>query len=266
LQAGLLIALVASAETLLSAAAVEQLSRQHRTNYDRELISQGVGNTLCGIMGALPMTGVIVRSSVNIQAGARSQLSSVLHGAWLLVFVAAFTWLLAMIPTASLAAVLVFTGYKLIDFKAIKKLKDVGWSEVAIYFVTMGTIVVEDLLTGVLVGIALAAAKLIYVFSHLDTRLERDARSDRTVMHLEGAATFVRLPKLAAALDECSDDAELHVELGDLSYIDHACLELLTNWATQHEATGGRLVIDWQQLHATFRGGRSAAETEHEAA
>lgn len=267
LQCGLLIALVASAETLLSASAVEQLSPGHRTNYDRELLSQGIGNSLCGLLGALPMTGVIVRSSANIQAGAQSRLSSVLHGAWLLVFVVAFAWLLKLIPTASLAAVLVFTGYKLIDVKSMRKLRDFGWGEVAIYMVTLGTIVAEDLLTGVIVGVVLAAAKLLYVFSHLTIRIEDEGRQHRTVLHLSGAATFVRLPKLAAALEQIPDDAELHVELKQLSYIDHACLELLTNWAAQHEAMGGRLVIDWDRLHASFHGTNGeAAKVEQEAA
>jgi MFS superfamily sulfate permease-like transporter len=266
IQAGILIAIVASAETLLCAAAVDKLVPETRTNYDRELFSQGVGNSICGLLGALPMTGVIVRSSANIQAGAQSRLSSILHGVWLLLFVAAFAWLLAMIPTASLAAVLVFTGYKLVDVKVIKKLAQIGWGEVAIYFATLGTIVVEDLLMGVMVGILLAAGKLLYTFSRLKIRVEHDARQNRYTMHLAGAATFVRLPKLAAALEGIPDNSELHVELRRLSYIDHACLDLLTNWSTQHEATGGRLVIDWDSLHASFRRQAPAAMAEHSAA
>jgi MFS superfamily sulfate permease-like transporter len=191
----------------------------------------------------------------------------VLHGIWLLLFVVAFAWLLKLIPTASLAAVLVFTGYKLVDVKAIRKLREFGWGEVGIYFATLTTIVVEDLLTGVIVGVVLATAKLLYKFSHLQIRVEHDGRSNRYVMHLAGAATFVRLPKLAAALEQTPPDAELHVELDRLSYIDHACLDLFTNWATQHEASGGRLVVDWDSLHASFhRTPTHASAPEHEAA
>jgi MFS superfamily sulfate permease-like transporter len=264
-QAGLLIALVASAETLLCAAAVDQLSPSCRTNYDRELASQGVGNALCGLLGALPMTGVIVRSSANIQAGARTRLSSILHGVWLLVFVAAFSGVLQLIPTSSLAAVLVYTGYKLIDLKTVRKLWQVGWGEAAIYFATLVTIVVEDLLTGVVLGVVLAASKLLYAFSHLKIRVDHDAGHDRFVMHLAGAATFVRLPQLAAALEQIPDNTELHVELDQLRYVDHACLDLLTNWAKQHEATGGRLVVDWDSLQASFRRESPSIE-EHSAA
>jgi MFS superfamily sulfate permease-like transporter len=186
---------------------------------------------------------------------------------WLVVFVVAFAWLLKLIPTASLAAVLVYTGYKLVNVKAIRKLKQFGWGEVFIYFATLGTIVVEDLLTGVIVGVALAAGKLLYTFSHLKIRVDHDGRQNRYMMHLQGAATFVRLPQLAAALEQIPENTELHVELDRLSYIDHACLDLFTHWANQHEATGGRLVIDWDSLHASFR--RAPVEEEipeHEAA
>jgi anti-anti-sigma regulatory factor len=79
-------------------------------------------------------------------------------------------------------------------------------------------------------------------------------RKDRAVLSLVGAATFLRLPRLAAALDTVPANAELHVDFQGLEYIDHACLDLLMNWAKQHEATGGRLVIDWNSLHANFRG------------
>jgi MFS superfamily sulfate permease-like transporter len=232
---------------------VNQLAPGSRTNYDRELAAQGVGNMVCGLLGALPMTGVIVRSSANVHAGAKTRLSAILHGVWLLVFVVALSQVLQLIPTASLAAVLVYTGYKLINIKEIKKLRQAGWGEVVIYAATLGTIVVEDLLTGVLVGIALAAGKLLYTFSRLNVRVSEDARHGRQTMQLSGAATFVGLPKLAAALEQVPTSAELHVELDRLTYIDHACLELLTSWARQHEATGGRLVIDWDSLHASFR-------------
>ncbi len=259
LATALLIAVVASAETLLCATAVDQLSQGSRTNYDRELAAQGVGNMLCGLLGALPMTGVIVRSSANVQAGAKTRLSSILHGVWILVFVVVLAGLLQMIPTASLAAVLVYTGYKLVNFKEIKKLRQAGWGEVGIYAATLITIVAKDLLTGVIVGITLAAAKLLYTFSHLEVKMDANELDGRFVMHLAGAATFVRLPQLAAALEQVPDNAELHVELDRLTYIDHACLELLTAWAKQHEATGGRLSIDWDSLHANFREGPQPA-------
>lgn len=252
--AGLALAFVASAETLLTAVAADTM-QQHapRTNYDRELIAQGVGNLLCGSLQLLPMTGVIVRTATNIQSGARTRLATILHGVWLLLFCALLPGVLRLIPVAGLAAVLVYTGVKLFKWRNFITFWNLGKGELAIYVVTMGTIVVVDLLTGIVVGILLALAKLLYVFSHLDIRLELDHPHRRANMYLSGAATFVRLPKLANALLEVPGNYELHIHLEDLTYIDHACLDLLTNWEKQHEKTGGSLVLDWETLTARFR-------------
>ncbi|MFN4257703.1 MAG: SulP family inorganic anion transporter [Gemmataceae bacterium] len=251
--AGVSMAFIASAETLLCATAVDQMHRGPRTRYDRELSAQGIGNMLCGFLGALPMTGVIVRSATNVEAGARTRLSAILHGAWLLVFVCLVPFVLEWIPTASLAAILVYTGYKLMDVKAIRRLWSYGRSEVLIYAATVITIVMTDLLIGVVVGITLSALKLLYAFSHLHTQLDMDPANRRATLRLEGAATFIRLPKLAAILDTVPPDSELHVKFENLSYIDHACLDLLMNWEQQHTSKGGSLVIDWEELAARFR-------------
>lgn len=252
IQAALVVAMVASAETLLCATAVDQMHQGPRTRYDKELVGQGVGNIVCGALGALPMTGVIVRSSANVQSGGKTRLSAILHGIWLLVFVVFLTALLRLIPTSGLAAILVYTGYKLFNVQAIKQLGKFGWGEVAIYTATVVTIVVFDLLTGVLVGVAMAALKLLHTFSRLDTELNVDPDNREATLGLKGAATFVRLPKLASALEQVPQGTELHVDFHQLDYIDHACLDLLMSWAQQHEAGGGKLVLDWASLNARF--------------
>jgi MFS superfamily sulfate permease-like transporter len=150
---------------------------------------------------------------------------------------------------------LVYTGYKLVNPKSVKELLNYGWGEVAIYAVTVVTIVVADLLTGVIAGVALAAAKLLYTFSHLAAELKVEPDTGRVTLGLHGAATFVRLPRLASELEKVPPQAELHVDFENLDYIDHACLDLLMTWAKQHEATGGKLVIDWESLHARFSTG-----------
>jgi MFS superfamily sulfate permease-like transporter len=155
---------------------------------------------------------------------------------------------LNLVPTASLAALLVYTGYKLAYPKVVKELLKYGKSEVAIYLVTIGVIVHSNLLEGVLVGLALSIFKLVYAFSHLEIRLEEDETKNRTNMYLKGAATLIRLPKLAGTLDRIRPNREIHVHFEELDYIDHACLDLLTNWERQHEATGGSLVIEWDEL------------------
>ena len=234
LLTGFIFAFVASAETLLCATAVDQMHSGVRTNYDKELRAQGVGNLLCGVVGALPMTGVIVRSTANVQAGATTRLSAILHGAWLLLTVAALPWLLNNIPTSVLAAILVYTGYKLVNLAQIRKITKFGKMELAIYLTTLIGVVAIDLLSGVILGFLLATAKLVYVFSHMDIDIE-EGEGDRIDLRLRGSATFFSVPQLGAALDRVKPGAEVHVHVEQLTYIDHACLDMLTAWRKRHE-------------------------------
>ncbi len=256
------LALLASAETLLSAIAIDKMQPLNRTKYDKELFAQGVGNTICGMLCSLPMTGVIVRSSVNIRSGAKSRMSSFMHGLWILILVMSFPSILRAIPTAALAALLVYTGYKLTNFKIVKELRRADRLEVAIYFVTMGTIVATDLLTGVLTGVALSVGKLVYMFSHLDIKTVVNSE-EQTALYLRGAATFLNLPKLAETLEKVPPNSELHVHLEELDYIDHASLEMIMTWEQQHKATGGSLVIDWGTLGSMFRDRRRTPRAEN---
>ena len=244
----LVFAFVASAETLLCATAVDQMHNGPRTNYDRELAAQGVGNLICGGLGALPMTGVIVRSSANVQAGAKTRASAVIHGVWLLGTVAFLPWLLAHIPTASLAAILVFIGFKLVDTARIRRIAGFGRAELLIYFATLIGIVATDLLTGVLIGLGLALLKLIYTFAHvkIDCVEGPEPNTINTVLH--GSATFLGIPRIAAALEKLPPGRIVRVHVEHLSYIDHACLDLLASWEEQYRATGGDLIIEWHEL------------------
>ncbi len=250
--AALAIAVIASAETLLSAVAVDRMHTGPRTQFNQELLAQGVGNTICGLLGALPMTGVIVRSSANVGAGAQTRKSAMLHGLWILAAVAAVPFALGLIPTTALAAILVYSGFKLISPAAIRELAKYGKAEVGIYAVTLIAIVATNLLEGVLIGLGLSLLKLIYTFTHLDTHL-RNENGD-SILTLEGSATFVRLPKLAAALDAVPAGTHLHINLGGLTHVDHACLDLLANWREQHLATGGKMAIDWDELQHKHHG------------
>lgn len=260
------VAFIASAETLLCATAVDSLQSGPRTRYDKELAAQGIGNVICGVFGVLPMTGVIVRSAANVEAGAATRLSTILHGCWLLLTALFGIALLQQVPVAALAAILVYTGYRLVNLKVIRELWHWGWSEVAIYLCTLVAVVSTDLLKGVILGIALSVIKLLYRFSHLQLRLNVEEGGQRTMLIIEGAATFLRLPSLARALESVPATTELHVQFERLSYIDHACLDLLMNWEKQHRAVGGSLVIDWESLHARFHGdSREAAASAEKA-
>lgn len=265
LVGAVVIALVASAETLLCATAVDQMHGGPRTKYDQELTAQGVGNMLCGLVGALPMTGVIVRSSANVNSGAKTRASTILHGLWLLIFVAAIPFVLTYIPTSALGALLVYTGFKLVSIGDIKKLWAAGRSEAGIYFATLTVIVCKDLLMGVIVGIVLSAIKLLVRFSDLTIHTETSDDKKSSRMMLTGAATFIGLPKLANELEQVPQGAELRVDYSELTYIDHACLDLLMNWAKQHSSLGGQLIMDWEGLHGRFSN-RAAANGQVSAA
>ncbi len=249
------IAFIASAETLLCATAVDQMHTGPRTHYNKELTAQGLGNSLCGLLGVLPLTGVIVRSGANVEAGAQTRNSAMLHGVWLMVFASALPFTLRYVPVSSLAAVLVYTGYKLAYPKIVPTLMSYGKSEVVIYATTIVGIVSTDLLKGVLIGLGLSIVKLLHVFSHLDVRQEKNAASNRIDVYLSGSATMIRLPTLATLLEELEPGSEVHVHIENLDYIDHACIDLLTNWDRQHKASGGSLTIEWEGLTKKYKSG-----------
>jgi MFS superfamily sulfate permease-like transporter len=247
----LALAFIASAETLLSAAAVDQMQTRAKTDYDRELTAQGVGNLLCGLVGALPMTGVIVRSSANVQAGAETRKSAILHGLWMLLAVLVFASVLRMIPTASLAAVLVFVGIKLVKPAEVKKLARFGKVPVLIYFASMIAIVSTDLLTGVMVGVGLSLMRLLYTVTHLETRLVEE--QGETHVHFSGVGTFLAIPRIAKALDEVKPECAVHIHCAQLRYIDHACIEVIEGWTERREQNGQTVHVSMDKLHMRYR-------------
>lgn len=244
IASALAIAFIASAETLLSAAAVDRMHAGVRTDYDKELRAQGVGNLLCGVAGALPITGVIVRSSANVQAGAATRASAILHGAWILLFVAALPFVLTRVPMAALGAILVVTGWRLVSVRHARHLwRDHGVLPVVIWLATLGMTVATDLLTGVLTGIALTALELIPHARRL--RLVVDAREDERghAITLDGAATFVALPRLSRVLDGVPTHAPAHLDVSRVSGIDHTTAELMREWLARRHAAGGETQV-----------------------
>ncbi|TNE85604.1 MAG: SulP family inorganic anion transporter [Deltaproteobacteria bacterium] len=253
LAESLAVAAIASAEALLCAVAVDKLHEGERTDLDQELFAQGIGNTLAGLVGGLPITGVIVRSTANVESGGKTRWSAVMHGAWLLLAIAAVPFVLESIPVASLAAVLVYIGYKLVKPEVWSALLARGRSEFAIYVVTVVAIVATNLLEGLLVGVALSVLKLAWSFSHLEVDVEdTDARID---VRLRGSGTFVGLPKLAAALSGVPANREVHIHLEEVDYLDHACFELLSDWKKQYEGAESSVVVEWETLarRGTYR-------------
>lgn len=246
------LAFVASAETLLSAAAVDQLHDGPRTNYDRELMSQGVGNALSGLLGGLPLTGVIVRSATNVAAGARTRRSAILHGGWLLLLVAVFPGVLRMVPTSSLAAILVYTGYKLVNPQNVRRLLSYGAAPFLIYAATVVVIVSVDLLAGILTGIALSIAKVLWALSKLGVEVTKHATEARVDVRISGAATFLRLPMLVDALEGLPEGFDVYIHFKDMQYIDHACFEAISSWERQRSKKGS-VVLQWDELMGRYR-------------
>ncbi len=234
------IAFIASAETLLSAAAVDRMHDGVRTNYNRELSAQGVGNLLCGFAGALPMTGVIVRSSANVQAWATTRLSAILHGVWILGFVALLPWLLREIPMAALAGILVITGVRLVSVDHVRHLLHrYGPLPAVVWAATLICVVATDLLTGVLVGIGLSLVELVPHIRRLRLNVVEESRGDAHEMVLRGTATFLTLPKLSAALEALPTAGLVILNVERLSHIDHTCAEMVREWVERRRGMGG---------------------------
>jgi MFS superfamily sulfate permease-like transporter len=254
LGSALAIAFIASAETLLSAGAVDKMQNIAKTNYDKELMAQGVGNMLCGVVGAIPMTGVIVRSSANVQAGATSRLSAILHGVWILAIIVLFPGLLRMVPICSLAGVLVFTGFNLIKVKDMRHLASYGRIPLLIYAATLITIVTTDLLTGVLVGVTLSVLKLLYKTTHLQVYTEPYSSTEGHLdLHLKGSATFIRIPLIAATLESIPEGSTVHLRTENLYYIDHSCLDLMHDWIKTGPSKNLRIVMESDILERKYR-------------
>lgn len=245
------VAVIASAESLLCATAVDKLHKGPRTDYDKELRAQGIGNMVSGMLGGLPITGVIVRSSANVAAGGTSRRSAILHGIWLLIAVAVFPQALAFIPRAALAAILVHIGIKLMNPSIFKTLAERSKWDAGIFVTTVFLIVSFNLLEGLMIGFALSILRLAHQLSHLEVEhLEREGEDGHKIidLHLKGTASFVGLPKLSTELESAPVGSEIHVHMDELQFIDHACLELLGQWETQLKEKDCVLVVEWSEL------------------
>lgn len=234
----LTVALIASVESLLSAVSVDRMGGT-RTNFDRELIGQGTANITSGLIGGLPVTGVIVRSSTNVAAGARTRASAVMHGAWVLLFALPFAGLAKQIPTAALAGLLIVIGVQLVKWAHIKTARVTG--DLAVYVITVLGVVFLNLLEGVLIGLALAAGLVLWRV--VRARIHAEQVGDgRWHVAVEGSCTFLSLPRLTHELASIPSGTTVTVELL-VDYLDHATHETIEHWRGQHVKTGGVVYI-----------------------
>ncbi|MEC3978352.1 bifunctional SulP family inorganic anion transporter/carbonic anhydrase [Amycolatopsis sp. H20-H5] len=249
------IALIASVESLLSAVAIDKLHTGARSNLDRELLGQGAANMVSGALGGLPVTGVIVRSSTNVNAGAKTRASAILHGVWVLVFVVLLAGLIQNIPLAALAGLLVHVGAKLVNPAHIRQVFKHG--DLAVYLVTLLGVVVFDLLTGVLLGIGLALVLMLRRTVWSGIHAHRDGDQWRVVV--EGVLTFLSVPRLSKVLGAVPEGTTVTLELV-VDYLDHAAFDSLTSWQQAYERAGGTVVVD-EVGHPWFATGKSAKPT-----
>ncbi|MCP2262176.1 carbonic anhydrase [Streptoalloteichus tenebrarius] len=234
------VAAVASVESLLSAVAVDRMHDGPRAELDRELVAQGAANLAAGALGGLPVTGVIVRSSANVNAGARTRMSTILHGLWIALFVVTLTTLLERIPLSALAAVLVVIGVRLVSLAHMRLL----WRhrEFAVYVVTFLGVVLTDIMKGVLLGVAVAVLLALYRLTHTTIRAEDHGERGWRIV-LRGSLVFLSVGRLVHELRRIPEGAHVLVEL-HVDFMDHAAFEAFHEWRLGYERRGGVVVVE----------------------
>ncbi len=229
------IALVASLETLLCVEATDKLDpHKNVTPTNRELLAQGTGNIISGMIGGLPITQVIVRSSANIQSGGRSKLSAIIHGFLLLISVMIIPRLLNMIPLSVLAAVLLIVGYKLAKPALFKKMYDMGWKQFVPFTVTVFGIVFIDLLYGIGLGLTVGIIVILiksYQNSHFLHIEDKSNGKHKIKMSLAEEVTFFNKGAILNELDSLPRDTSLELDVTKTRYLDNDIIEILEDFA-----------------------------------
>ncbi|WP_280382706.1 bifunctional SulP family inorganic anion transporter/carbonic anhydrase [Nocardia wallacei] len=231
------VALIASVETLLSAVAVDRMRPgRRRTDLDRELIGQGAANMTSGLLGGLPIAAVIVRSITNVKAGARTKASTMLSGLWVLIFAVALVDVVRQIPKAALAGLLIVIGIGLVKLAHIRLARRTG--DLIVYATTVLVVVFANLLLGMLVGLALALALLLWRVAKVS--IAAQPLGARWLVTIDGTLTFMAVPRLTGELAAIPAGSVVTVEMA-VDFVDHAASDALHEWARNHEIGGGRV-------------------------
>lgn len=246
------IAFIASSETLLTSTAIDKMTNLYKTDYDKEIFAQGVGNAIAGLIGAIPITGVIVRSAANIEAGARTRLSTILHGIWILLFVTALPFIFKFIPAACLAAILVYTGFKLVNIKMGKTIYDLSKGEFIIYIITIVAILATNLLEGILIGLACGFIKNLSKTMQFKIKVINSPENNIVIVKIIGNLTFLRLPQIAEVIEDIEPQKNVQVNFDRVTAADHAIIDLLVGWSNRYIEDGGTVSIDWNVLKKMY--------------
>ena len=227
------IAIVASLETLLNLEAVENIDPHKRqASPNRELFAQGIGNILSGLIGGIPITSVIVRSSVNINAGAASKVSTILHGLFLLISLILLSPIINLIPLASLASILILTGYKLTKVSLFRDMYKKGLNQFIPFVVTILAIVFTDLLMGVLIGLAVSIFYLLKSnFKNPFVLQKETLHIDEIVrMELPNQVSFLNKASIKDTLWSIPNDSKIIIDASNTDFIDSDILEIITDF------------------------------------
>jgi MFS superfamily sulfate permease-like transporter len=224
------IAIIASLESLLSTEAADKLDPYKRvTPTNRELKAQGLGNFISGMIGGLPMTAVIVRTSANVNAGAKTKISAIFHGLLLLISVVAFASILNQIPLACLAAVLLVVGYKLAKVALFKEMYKLGWEHFIPFIVTVVAIQFSDLLKGIALGMLVAIFYVLRTNFRRDYEIHQEKKSEGGAINiiLSEHVTFINKGSIAKKLSDIQNDTIVTIDASKSHYIDIDVLEII---------------------------------------
>ncbi len=240
--AAVTIAIVATLETLLNLEAVDKIDPdQQHAPPNRELIAQGIGNVTAGLVGGLPMTSVIVRSSVNINAGARTKLSAIMHGALILLCVVLMPGMLNQIPLAALAAILIMTGLKLASPALLKQMWREGKTQFLPFIITVVAIILTDLLIGILVGLGVSIAFILRsnLRRPMHTVVEKHISGDVLRIELANQVSFLNRARLEQELHAVPRGAHVLLDARNTDYIDPDILDLIEDFKDTTAAAHG---------------------------
>jgi SulP family sulfate permease len=233
----IVLAIVASLETLLCVEATDKLDPDKRiTPTNRELKAQGLGNIISGLIGGLPLTQVIVRSSANISFGGKTKMSAILHGVFLLISAITVSSLLNMIPLSSLAAVLIMVGYKLAKPKLFRQMYKLGWEQFVPFMATIIAILLTDLLMGITIGMMFG---IFYTLRHSflnshHLKISLDKTDGTQVFHMELAeeVSFFNKASVLQALDEIPENSKVIIDCTKSKSIAHDVIEIIVDYRT----------------------------------
>ncbi len=245
----LMFALIGSLESLLTGKAIDILDpKQNKSNLSKDLFAVGLGNMASGLLGGLPMISEVARSSANINNGGQSRWANFFHGVFLLIFVLALTPIIKMIPMASLAAMLIYVGFRLANPKEFAHMWHIGREQLAIFMVTIIVTLATDLLIGIGAGIALKLAIELINGVPLKNLFRADTEmkyeNGQYLLKINGAGVFSNYLGIKKTLEKLPKEAQVVIDANNTYYVDHTVMENLHHLQREFQQSGGKMIME----------------------